>query len=73
MGQFQDPIATGRGRKNPQKLAWLITNMIVAYTPLVIEDVIPSTYKKVEISSEFEIRKEAMLEEMNSFQKNDTW
>jgi len=34
---------------------------------------IPSTYRKAEISFESKMWKEAMLEEMNSLQKNDTW
>ena len=45
----------------------------MAYTLSVIEDVIPSTYRGVEISSEYEVWKEAMLEKMNSLQKNNTW
>ena len=73
MGQVQDSVAAGRERRNSQKPAWLTTNMTVAYTLLVIEDAIPSTYKDVEISSESEMWKEAMLEEMNSLHKNDTW
>jgi len=32
-----------------------------------------SIYIKVENSSESEMQKEAMLEEMNSLHKNDTW
>ena len=47
--------------------------MTVAYALLVIKDVIPSTCKEVEISFESEIWKEAMLEEINSLHKNDTW
>jgi len=47
--------------------------MIVAYALSVIEDVVPSTYRKVEISSESEMWKKAMLKEMNSLHKNDTW
>jgi len=48
--------------------------MIMAYALLlIIEDAISSTYKEAEISYESEMWKEAMLEEMNSFHKEDTW
>ena len=47
--------------------------MIVAYTLPVAEKVIPSTYREAEISSEFNMWKNAMMEEMNSLYKNDNW
>ena len=47
--------------------------MIVAYALSVIEDAIPTTYKEAEISSESEMWKEALLKEINSPHKNDTW
>jgi len=47
--------------------------MIMAYALPVIEDIIPSTYGETKISSEFMMWKEAMLEEMDSLQKNDIW
>jgi len=72
MVQVQDYVAAGRGRRNSQKSAGLTINMTVAYALSLIEDAISSTYKEVEISSEFEMWKEVMLEEMNYFQKNDT-
>jgi len=71
MGQVQVSVTTGRGR--PQKPAWLTTNMIVAYALSVIEDAIPSAYREAKISFESEMRKEAMLEEMNSLHKNTLW
>ena len=46
--------------------------MIVAYALPVVEEAIPSAYKKVEISSKFKMWKDAMMEEMNSLHKNDT-
>ena len=46
--------------------------MIVAYALSVIEEVILSTYRKAEISSESKMWK-AMMEEMSSQYKNDTW
>jgi len=30
MGRVQDFVVAGPGRKNPHKLAWLTTNMVVA-------------------------------------------
>jgi len=47
--------------------------MIVVYALSVIEDAISSTYRKAEINSESDSWKEAMLDEMNSLHKNDTW
>jgi len=44
--------------------------MIVAYAFSVV--VIPSTYRKGEISSESKMKKDAMMEEINSLHKNDT-
>jgi len=46
MGQVQNSVAARWGRRNPQKYAWLITNMIVAYAHSIIQDGIPSTYRK---------------------------
>jgi len=46
--------------------------MIVAYALSVIEEVIPSPYRKAKISSKFKIWKDSMMEEMNSLHKNDT-
>ena len=46
MGQVQDIVAAERGRRNPQKPAWLTTSMNVAYVFLIIKDVIPYTYIK---------------------------
>ena len=47
--------------------------MIVAYALPVREDAISFIYRKAKISSELEIWNEAMLEEINSLQKNDSW
>ena len=46
IGQIQDYSAARRKRRNPQKPAWLTTNMIMAYALLVIEDLIPSIVEK---------------------------
>jgi len=45
----------------------------VTYALLVIEESISSTYREVEISSESEIWKNVMSEEIKSLHKNDTW
>jgi len=47
--------------------------MIVGYALSVIEEVILSTYIEAEISSESKMRKDAMMEDMYSLHKNDTW
>jgi len=62
MGQVQDSTAVGRTRRNPCKLAWLTSNIIMAYALLVIEESISLTYKKAEISTESGMWKNAMLE-----------
>jgi len=72
MGQVQDSITTGRTRRNPRKLAWFTSDVIVAYALPVIEESIPSIYKEVKISSESEMHN-AMLEEMKSLLQNDIW
>ena len=45
----------------------------IFYALPVVEEVIPSTYKEAEISSESKMWKEVMEEEMSSLHKNDTW
>jgi len=62
MGQVQDSITVERTRRNPCKLAWLTSNIIMAYALLVIEESISLTYKKAEISTESGMWKNAMLE-----------
>jgi len=47
--------------------------MSVAYILQIIEEVISSTYRKVKISSESKMWKDAMTDEMNSLHKNKTW
>jgi len=73
MGDVQKFIAVERIWRNLHKPSWLTTNMIVAYALPVIEEVISSTYKKAEINSEFKMWKNAMMKEMSSLHKNDTW
>ena len=48
MGDVHESIAVGRTRRNPRKPSWLTTDMNVAYT--IVEEAIPSTYRKAEIS-----------------------
>jgi len=45
----------------------------MAYALPVIEEVIPPTYRKVEISSESKMLKDTMIKKMNSLRKNNTW
>jgi len=45
----------------------------MAYAFPVIKEAIPSTYKEAEISSESKMWKDAMIEEMSSLHKKDTW
>ena len=72
MGDVQDSITVERTRRNPCKPSWLSTNMIATYALPVIEEA-PSTYRKVKISSESKMWKDAMMEEMSSLHKNNTW
>ena len=72
MGDVHEYIAVGRTRRNSCKPSWLTTFMIVTYALPVIEEAIPYTYRKAEISSEFKMWKDAMVEEMSSLYKNDT-
>jgi len=45
----------------------------VAHALSVIEKVITSTYREAKISSESKMRKDAMMREINSLHKNNTW
>ena len=45
----------------------------MAYALPVVEEVISSTYREAEISLEFKMWKDALMEEMSSLHKNDTW
>ena len=47
--------------------------MIVAYALSVVEETIPSTYRKAEICSKSKMWKDAIVEEMSSLYKNGTW
>jgi len=73
-GQVQDSIATHKLKRNVRKLA-RFSDMMVAYALSVeiIEDSVPSSFRKVELSSEFELWRKAMVEEIESLHVNDTW
>jgi len=73
MSDVKKSISVGRTRRNLRKPSWLTTNIIMAYTLLVIEKAISSTYKKTKTSSESKMWKDAMVKEMNFLHKNDTW
>jgi len=47
MGNIQESIAVERIRRNPSEPSWLTTNMIVAYALSVVEEEIPSIYRKL--------------------------
>jgi len=72
MSDVQKSIVFGTTKKNSRKPSWLTTNMIVAYALPVIE-VISFIYMEADITSKFKMWKDAMMEEMNSLHKNDTW
>ena len=72
MGDVHESIAVERARRKPRKPSWLTTDMIMTYALTVIEEVISSTYREAEISSESKIWKDAIVEEMSSLYKNDT-
>jgi len=72
MRDVQESIAVRRACRNPRKPSWLTINLIVAYVLAIMEEVIPSTYKKAEISSESKMLKDVMMEDMSSLYKNDT-
>ncbi|KAM2004372.1 hypothetical protein ACFX15_027830 [Malus domestica] len=69
--QQQDYIATRRSRREIRKPARFTD--IVAYAFPVIEDDIPSAYKEAVMSSDCELWKKSMDEEMKSLHKNETW
>ena len=73
MGDAHESIAVGRTRRNSRKPSWLITYMIVAKALPAIEEAIPSTYREAKICLEFKMWKDAMVEEMSSPYKNNTW
>jgi len=73
MGDVQESITVERAQRNSRKPSWLTTNMIVAFALSIVEEVILSTYRKAEITSESKMWKDVMMEEMSSLYKNDTW
>jgi len=46
MGDVQDSIAVRRTQRNSRKTSWLTTNMIMSYALPVVEEWIPSIYRK---------------------------
>ena len=47
MGDVHESVTVGRPRRNSRKPSWLTTDMIVTYALPVVEEVIPSTYRKL--------------------------
>ena len=72
MGNVHESSVVRKPRRNTRKPSWLTTDMVVAYALPVVDEAIPSTYRKAEISSESKMWKDAMEEEMNSLYKNNT-
>jgi len=73
MSDVQEFIAVGKAHRNPRKPSWLTTNIIVTYALPVVEEAIPSIYRKAEISLKSKMWKDAMMVKMNSLYKNKTW
>jgi len=52
MSDVYESIAVERPRRNSRKPSWLTIDMIVTFALPVVEEAIPSIYRKAEISSE---------------------
>jgi len=73
-GQVPDSMVAHKPKRNIRKPTRFL-DMVVAYAlPVeVMEDSVPSTFREVELSSEFELWRKAMVEEIESLHVNDTW
>ena len=60
-------------KKNPRKPSRLTIDLMITYALPVVEETIPTTYREAEISSKSNMWKDAMVENMSSQPKNDTW
>jgi len=71
-GQVLNSIVAHKPKRNIRKPAHF-SNMIVAYAlpGEVVEDSVPSTFREAELSSEFELWRKAMVEEIESLHVND--
>jgi len=72
-GQVHDSIVAHKPKKTIRKLT-LFSYMVVTYalSVEVVEDSVLTTYREAELSSESEMWKNAMLEEIESLYKNNT-
>jgi len=73
-GQVPDSIATRKPKRNIRKSAHF-SDIIVVYalSVEVVEDSVSSTFREVKLSSESELWRKAMVEEIESLHVNDTW
>ena len=71
-GQVPNSITAHKPKRNIRKHAHF-SNMVVAYAlPVeVVEDSVPSIFRKVELSSESELWRKAMVEEIESLHVNN--
>jgi len=69
-GPVQDSIAAHKPKKNIRKLE-RFSDMVVAYA-LPVEDSVLSLFREAELSSEFELWRNVMVE-IESLHVNDTW
>ena len=72
-GQVSDSIAAHKPKRNIRKPAHF-SDMVVAYAlPVeVMKDSVPSTFKKIGLSSESELWRKIIVEEIESLHINDT-
>ena len=73
-GHVQESIAANRPRRVIHRPA-RYNDVMVAYalSMEIVDDMVPSTFRKAESSPDSIRWREAMEEEMQSLQKNDTW
>ena len=60
-------------KKRDKETGWLTKDMVVAYALPVIDDDIPNTFGKALRSSESDLWKLTMEEEIKSLHQNQTW
>ena len=71
--QVQDSIAARRQRRNIQMPARYANTVAYALPVESIDELVPTTFREAEQSSEADSWQVAMQEEMESLHKNDTW